>query len=227
MSDRRLLLFGASGRTGRHLASAALSAGWTVTAALRDPERRHLLPAEVGVVDCDVLSRDAVARAVAHVRPDAVVSTLGGRGDLSVDDVGIGHLVEACVVADRRRLVVVTSLGCGGSSAHASPRLLAAIGEVLTAKTRGESHVVASDLDWTIVRPGGLLDEAATGKAVLVEDEAAHGRIACADLARLLLDLVDERSSIRRVLSAIDPSLAAATRPDVSPPSAHTRGDAP
>lgn len=227
MTGRRLLVFGATGRTGSRLVDLAHGAGWSVTAAVRDPTRTHLVAAGSAIAVADALSRPQVDAALDEARPDVVVSALGGRGDTMVDDLGVGNLADACATAGIRRLIVVTSLGCGGSRAHASPRLLEAIGEVLAAKTRGEDRLVASDLDWTIVRPGGLVDETATGTAVLVEDETVHGRIACADLARLLLDLVDDPSSIRKALSAIDPSLPIAPRPAPSPASAHATGENP
>ncbi len=227
MTGRRLLVFGATGRTGSRLVDLAHGAGWSVTAAVRDPTRTHLVAAGSAIAVADALSRPQVEAALDEARPDVVVSALGGRGDTMVDDLGVGNLADACATAGIRRLIVVTSLGCGGSRAHASPRLLEAIGEVLAAKTRGEDALVASDLDWTIVRPGGLGDETATGRAVLVEDETVHGRIACADLARLLLDLVDDPSSIRRILSAVDPSLPIVPRTTPSPAPAPTRGDLP
>ena len=227
MTGRRLLVFGATGRTGSRLVDLAHGAGWSVTAAVRDPTRTHLVAAGSAIAVADALSRPQVEAALDEARPDVVVSALGGRGDTMVDDLGVGNLADACATAGIRRLIVVTSLGCGGSRAHASPRLLEAIGEVLAAKTRGEDALVASDLDWTIVRPGGLGDETATGRAVLVEDETVHGRIACADLARLLLYLVDDPSSIRRILSAVDPSLPIVPRTTPSPAPAPTRGDLP
>lgn len=227
MTGRQLLVFGATGRTGSRLVDLAHGAGWSVTAAVRDPTRTHLVAAGSAIAVADALSRPQVEAALDEARPDVVVSALGGRGDTMVDDLGVGNLADACATAGIRRLIVVTSLGCGGSRAHASPRLLEAIGEVLAAKTRGEDALVASDLDWTIVRPGGLGDETATGRAVLVEDETVHGRIACADLARLLLDLVDDPSSIRRILSAVDPSLPIVPRTTPSPAPAPTRGDLP
>ncbi|MBB4200142.1 hypothetical protein CCR94_03285 [Rhodoblastus sphagnicola] len=183
MTPKRMLIFGATGRVGAHLAVFAREAGWLVVAAARDSAR--VVTADEALV-CDVLSPDATVEAVTQARPDVVVSTLGGRGDLAVDDLGLRHVADACLAAGARRLIAVTSLGCGGSRRHASPRLLAAIGEVLVAKTRAEDHIMAKDLDWTLVRPGGLVEAEPSDGAVLVDDETAHGLISCADLAGLL-----------------------------------------
>src|ERR687888_2308318 len=73
----RLTIFGASGKTGRHLVEQALEAGHTVTAVVRDPARLPLRHDRVQVVKADVLDPAAIGPAVAGV--DAVVSALGPR----------------------------------------------------------------------------------------------------------------------------------------------------
>ena len=71
----RIALFGASGRTGTRLLAAALAAGHTVRALVRDPSR---LPSHVGleVVVGDVLNVMDVASVVQGT--DGVLATLGG-----------------------------------------------------------------------------------------------------------------------------------------------------
>lgn len=204
MRARRLLVFGAAGRTGCLLADRALAAGWQVTAAVRTSGSGSRLPSGATLVTVDVLDRAATLRAVAAATPHVVISCIGGRGDSRPDDEGVRHIADGCVAAAVKRLLVVTSLGCGASRAHASPRLLEAIGDVLAAKTRAEEHVVALPLAWTVVRPGGLLDGVATGGGTLFEDERIHGSITCADLAALILALADDAESHRRILSAVD-----------------------
>lgn len=201
MMFRHLMLFGAAGRTGRLLTAAALAAGWRVTAAARHP-----LAAAEGLtpVTVDACDGAAVAAAVAAARPDAVVWLVGARDDLAVESDGPRHLVAACRAAAVGRLLLVTSLGCGGSRRFASPALLAAIGPILAAKTQGEAFVAASDLAWTIVRPGGLIDGEATGLGGLYLGDCLHGRIRRADLAVTLLAAIDHPIARRRVVVALD-----------------------
>jgi uncharacterized protein YbjT (DUF2867 family) len=55
-------------------------------------------------------------------------------------------------------------------------------------KERQEEAVRASGLDWTIVRPGGLTDEPATGVyTVSTGRDVVAGRIARADVADFVL----------------------------------------
>jgi uncharacterized protein YbjT (DUF2867 family) len=205
----RLLVFGAGGRTGRHLCDLAAKAGFRVAAGVRRTTAAAQLPEGVSEIIADALDPLSLQAALAATKPDVVISTIGSGGDIRVDDEGVRNIADACVAEGVRRLIVVTSLGCGGSRAYASERLLEAIGEVLAAKTRAETHIATLPLDWTIVRPGGLIDGEANGTGALFEDERVHGRITCRDLASLLLALAQDGGSVRKILSAVDePSLA-------------------
>ncbi len=73
----KLLVFGASGGTGRRLVQQALAQGHIVTAFARDPGKIRQAHANLRVVRGDILDADAVDAAVAG--QDAVLSTLGTR----------------------------------------------------------------------------------------------------------------------------------------------------
>lgn len=199
-----LLVFGASGRTGRHLCELAGPAGWQPVAAVRDPIAFARLGNGVRCVKADLLDPASVTEAMRSTAPQAVICVVGGRSDIRVDSDGVMAVTTACHERGIKRLIVVTSLGCGDSEHYASPALLRAIGPVLAAKTHAERHLTISGLDWTIVRPGGLLEQDASGTGALYADPRVHGRISCRDLATLLLALVNEPASIGKILSAVD-----------------------
>jgi putative NADH-flavin reductase len=72
-----LLIFGATGKTGRKLVDQALAQGHAVTAFARDPAKIRTRHENLRVVQGDILDYDAVKSAVAN--QDAVVSALGVR----------------------------------------------------------------------------------------------------------------------------------------------------
>src|SRR5215467_3932348 len=75
----RIAIFGASGRTGRHLVEQAVAKGHQVTAIVRNLD--GLAPALHGaarLVQADVMDPDAIAPALADA--DTVVSALSGPG---------------------------------------------------------------------------------------------------------------------------------------------------
>jgi uncharacterized protein YbjT (DUF2867 family) len=201
----RLLVFGATGRTGRRLTALAGQGGIAVHAAGRDPGKLAALAGVASWSTVDVIDADATLKLIRSAEPDAIVSAVGGAFDgRFVDEVGNIVISDAALSAGVRRLILVSSLACGDSRAYASERLLAAIGPVLDAKTRAEDHLRRLDLDWTIIRPGGLTDGEATGGGALYEDPRIHGRIACADLAELILACLTTAGTVRNVLSAVD-----------------------
>ncbi|MFT0876126.1 SDR family oxidoreductase [Rhodopseudomonas sp. G2_2311] len=214
----RVLIFGATGRTGRHLVTQGIARGWTVFVAGRDLARLNELAGIAGVASVDVADTTSVAGALNGLRPQAIISTIGGAGPdaLLIDEVGNNAITDAAVACGVRRVLQVSSLACGDSRAYASERIIAAIGPVLDAKTRAEGHLRNAALDWTIVRPGGLTDGEPTGQGALYDDPRVHGRIARADLATLLLDALATPASIGRVLSAVDRTTLPAEPADIA-----------
>lgn len=202
----RILVFGATGRTGRHLVARAAREGLAVCAAGRDPVQLDALGSGIVGFPVEVSDASAVHALTRTVSPDAIVSLIGGAasGGGFIDEGGNIAVSDAARAAGVRRIIQVSSLGCGDSRRYASERLLAAIGSVLDAKTRAEDHLRSLDLDWTIVRPGGLTDGEATGGGVLYDDPRIHGRIARADLAALVLTCLAAQDTMHKVLSAVD-----------------------
>ncbi|MDJ1160072.1 NAD(P)H-binding protein [Chelatococcus sp. SYSU_G07232] len=222
----RLLVFGGSGRTGRAFVVRAATAGWSVHATGRDPARLAALGGDVAWSALDAGNAPAVLDLVRSVRPTAIVSLIGGPCEGGfVDEIGNIAIADAAAAAGVRRVVQVSSLACGDSRPYASLRLVAAIGLVLDAKTRAEDHLRGLDLDWTIVRPAGLIDGDPSGMGALYDDPRVHGRIGRADLAALLLACLTAEVTVRKVLSAVDRSLLCG--PDDARAFALTRAAAP
>jgi putative NADH-flavin reductase len=73
----KVVIFGATGGTGRELVAQALAQGHVVTAFARDPAKVRVKHENLRVVKGDMLDENAVAQAVAG--QDAVLSALGVR----------------------------------------------------------------------------------------------------------------------------------------------------
>lgn len=199
----RVLIFGATGRTGQCLTALAQRAGVSVHATGRDPARLAALPKGTETSQVDVSDTSQVHAVIRAAAPAAIISVIGGQHAL-VDESGNNLIANTALQAGTRRVIQVSSLGCGDSRAYASERLLAAIGTVLEAKTRAEDHLRGLDLDWTIIRPGGLTEGEATGTGALYDDPRVHGRITRADLAALILVCLATEHTIGKVLAAVD-----------------------
>lgn len=81
--------------------------------------------------------------------------------------------------------------------------------KALKAKTLAENMLLKyyTNSEWTIIRPGGLKSDDATGRAVLTENTKAAGVINRADVADLAVQALNSRKTIRKILTAVDPGV--------------------
>ncbi|WP_313905349.1 SDR family oxidoreductase [Streptomyces sp. SLBN-31] len=193
-----IVIFGANGPTGRLAAEQASAEGHTVTAVTRRPKEFPVIGPRVRVVEADVLDPAAVDRGVAG--QDAVISALGvpyGRSPVSVYSAGVSHITQAMTKHGVRRIVGVTSTVLFGTAAPGETFLFRRVLEPSVVRFMGrtvyddmrrmEEVVRESDLDWTVVRPGGLFDRDGVSD-YRVGTERLPGRYtARADLAHELL----------------------------------------
>jgi len=114
----KLLVFGATGGTGRELVNQALNQGHSVTAFVRDPAGiEDIQHPSLKVVRGNVLDPVAVERAVAG--HDAVFVTIGaGPARTTLREEGTQNIVEVMQGAGVQRLICQSSLGVGDSRAN-------------------------------------------------------------------------------------------------------------
>ena len=138
---------------------------------------------------------------------DVVISTMGGvpsdRGERA-DCEGNKNLIDVAVKTGVKKFILVSSIGSGNSVVALAPEVLLTLGAILKEKEKAEQHLVASGLTYTIIRPGGLKSEAATGNAVLTENPTVAGIIHRADVANLVCQCLDSEKVNNKVFSAID-----------------------
>jgi len=145
----------------------------------------------------------------------AAITTLGGSTDdegKRVDYEGNNNVIEAAGILGVTRLILVTSIGCGDSKDAAPPAVFEVLKDVLAAKERAEKILQRyyTNMNWTIIRPGGLKTEPMTGSAILTEDNLAIGSIHREDVADLAVKALFSPKTERKVLSAFDPVNSAA-----------------
>ncbi|MFC7546239.1 NAD(P)-dependent oxidoreductase [Plantactinospora sp. GCM10030261] len=195
----RVTVFGAAGRTGRHLVTGAVARHHEVTAFVR---RRDGAPQPPGVrlVEGDVADPAAVRRAVAG--RDAVICALGAATPVRRDPTlvtGIRQIIAAMTDAGVPRLVYLSFLGVpdGRRQLSALGRLAVApilLRNVSADHAEKEALIAASAVDWTIVRPPRLTDGPATGvyrHGTDIRATSVVPTISRADLARFMLDQLD------------------------------------
>ena len=138
---------------------------------------------------------------------DVVITTRGGLPSdrcERADCEGNKNLIEAAIKAGVKKFILVSSIGSGNSVVAIAPQVLLTLGAILKEKEKAEQHLVASGLTYTIIRPGGLKSEVATGNAVLTENPTVAGIVHRADVAKLVCYCVTSDRANNKVFSAID-----------------------
>jgi nucleoside-diphosphate-sugar epimerase len=200
----KIVLFGGTGDVGQVVVDKLCSRGESVTVLTR-----QTIPSADALryVTGNVLNPDAVA---ACIEPgDQVIITLGF--DESAADVrtrGTKNILDAMKAQGCRRVACVSSHGVGDSweampdafkqTVASDPRLSAAFHD----HDLQEQFVRDSGLDWTIVRPTGIVDTPETGAfSIGFAPERPTSVISKRDVAQFLVDaLYDDRLVGRTVL---------------------------
>ncbi|MDJ0927537.1 MAG: SDR family oxidoreductase [Gammaproteobacteria bacterium] len=194
-----VLVVGATGQTGRLVVADLRSAGFEVRAFARDADKaRRILGNEIAVFTGDVKDPATVGPAMTGV--DTVISAIGARGATGpdrpekVDFEGVRNLVDAAVDAGVGHFLLVSSMGVTRED-HPLNKMF---GDVLIWKSRGEQALRDSGMPYTIVRPGGLLNEpGGQGEIVAVQGDPRLGQVAVprADVATVLVEAVKTPAS--------------------------------
>ena len=207
-----VLVAGATGRTGRHVVTELLAQGHTVRVLSRsESSAREAFGDAVQVVEGDVRDPDSLVPAVAGVR--YIVSAVGssGRADPAnspeaVDYHGVRNMVEAAKAAGTvEHFVLVSSMGITQPT-HPLNRFA---NNILLWKGLGENTLRFSGLNYTIVRPGGLVDTPGGEAGIQAGqgDSLPQGSIPRADVARVCVAALGDAAANRVTLEIIgDPS---------------------
>ena len=194
-----VVVAGGAGKIGLRLLRLLNQNGHRARGLIRKEEQAAALRsagAEPALVDLESVSVPDLAIAIQGA--DSVVFAAGagpGSGEerkWTVDYGGAVKLVEAAQHEGIRRYVIVSSMGAADPGAAGATGTFAVY---LQAKHDADEKVRGSGLDYTIVRPGRLTDDAATGE-VSIGQRLDRGEIPRDDVAAVLLAVLGADSTI-------------------------------
>ena len=202
----RVVIAGGHGKIALLLEQLLAQRGDQAVGLIRNPAQADEVSATGAVVAvCDLESAPAEEVAALLDGADAAVFAAGagpGSGLSRKDSVDRGAsvlLAEAAGRAGVRRFVQVSSMGAGQPPAPGTDEVFAAY---LNAKTAAEDDLRARDLDWTILRPGGLTDDPGTGR-VRLEPSVPRGQVPRADVAAVIVALLDDPGTAGAILELV------------------------
>ncbi|WP_306327202.1 NAD(P)H-binding protein [Streptomyces venezuelae] len=189
----RIVIAGGHGQIALRLERLLSAGGHEVAGIIRRPEQAGDLRdagAEPVVLDLESASVEMVAAVLQGA--DAAVFAAGAGPGSGVDRKDTVDRAAAVLFADAaeragvRRYVVVSSMGA--DAAHPGDEIFDAY---LRAKGAADDEVRSrTALDWTVLRPGSLTNDAGTGM-VRLEARTGRGTIPRDDVAATIAELLD------------------------------------
>lgn len=190
----RVAIVGGHGKIALQLHPLLLEAGDTPIALVRNEDYRSELEglgAEMRIIDIERQGPDKFATAFAGA--DAVVFTAGGGPDgnikrkRTVDLEGSLKSVQGARAAGIGRFVQVSAINVDEPVADDAGEVWQAY---VAAKRDADAALRRTELDWTIIRPGRLTDDPATGRVSLGPD-VPRAEVTRADVAAVLAEVLD------------------------------------
>jgi len=203
----KLVVFGGTGGTGRCILDLALAAGHDVLALARKPEAiplRDNLAVEKG----DVLDPADVASAVQGA--DAVLSAFGPASNKhpgTLMSQGVANIVAGCTQHGIKRFVFESGLMCSDGSelgwfSRIGVKIYGGYYSALRADKRlAEQAIIASALDYVIIRPPALSNDPARGNYKHGAGLAVNGaaKLPHADVADFMVKCASDPSVVRTI----------------------------
>ncbi|MDQ4058905.1 MAG: SDR family oxidoreductase [Actinomycetota bacterium] len=197
-----IVVVGAHGKIALLFERLASDAGHHVRGLARNPDHSSdIIAAGAEPVIAD-LEADDITESVG--RADAVVFAAGagpGSGPERKKTVDLGgalKLIDAAKSNGIARYLMVSSM-----SADSASQAPGQIRPYYQAKGLADEALVASGLDYTIVRPGRLTDDPPTGKVEVALELGRRGQIPRADVAAVLLACLSDAGTVGRTFELL------------------------
>ncbi|OEK00737.1 hypothetical protein BFP97_04080 [Roseivirga sp. 4D4] len=172
MVNKRILLLGATGRTGRLVLEQALAEGYQVNCLVRSPEKIKIKSDSLDIFQGDTQNRDDLSKAIEACEAVISILNISRASDFpwaplrTPKDFLSQTMSQLSTVAYEQgvnRIVVCSAWGVAETKADLPGWFRwfidnSNIGVAYRDHERQEALLEASDLDWTIVRPVGLIN---------------------------------------------------------------------
>lgn len=202
----RVLLIGATGRVGSLICHDLVAAGHEVIACAR---RASTIKRDDRVTPTALDLHVTVSEMVGVFEQsgaDAIIFSAGSRGKdlLQTDAYGAIKCMEAASGVGIRRFILLGSLFAADLGRWEDPAVKPAVDtlpDYYVAKNMADQHLIHTDLDYTIIEPGTLVEGDGTG--LIETGTRSWGSIPIPDVATCLADCLELPETIGRVYNII------------------------
>ena len=197
----RILVAGATGKTGTRLVDELISRGHDPVALVREDSDTTSLPegVELRRGDLTQLRDDVCAGCDVVIFAAGSGSSTGPEMTDAVDRDGAKRLIDLAARAGVDRFVMLSSVGAGDPDPDSS------IAHYLEAKHEADEYLQGSGVPYAILRPVQLTEEDGDSEVRLGDEVDPGATAARGDVARVLADAVEDPrwlGAVRRMQSA-------------------------
>ena len=194
----KVVIAGGHGQIALILQRLLTEAGHEPVGIIRNPDQAgDLERIGSGALVLDLEHTEAGTLAAHLDGADAVVFAAGGGPNsgaarkLTMDRDGAILLADAAQAAGVRRYLMVSAIGTDDYERDSNEVFQI----YLRAKSEADANLRARDLDWTVVRPGGLTNDPPTG-LVRIASSTGRGTVPRADVAAVLAYLLESGAAV-------------------------------
>lgn len=191
-----VLVAGGHGKIALRLLRLLAADGHRALGLIRKPEQAADLEAVGAVAVLGDLEADASLAEYLQGADVVVFAAGAGPGSgperkRTVDLGGAVKLADAAMAVGVRRYVMISSIGADRPQAASG-----GMRPYLEAKAEADEYLMASGLEYTIVRPGSLTDNPGTGRVRLSRELGARGEVPRDDVAAVIAQVLDAPNTI-------------------------------
>ena len=195
----KVLIIGAHGKVGRLLVDELKARKIDFAAGLRKEEQIKAYQADgipTQYIDLTASPKD-IQNSIAEAGADTIVFSAGAGGagydkTIEIDLDGAIKTMDAAQILGIKRYVMVSAVYSDDRTKWEA----SGIRPYYVAKHYADKYLRSTNLDYTIVHPGTLTDDPATGK-VNIQSNYEGGSVARADVAKVIAQAIQTPSSIK------------------------------
>jgi putative NADH-flavin reductase len=204
----KLAILGSTGFVGKVLIHKAIAAGYQVKTLARNPEKLKGISDEIEIIQGNVFDPSAVEATI--LGTEAVLSTIGppqrNPGNPELYEKAMKNIVKIMDKHGIKRYIHI------GGAAHQGGEnevwnfnrkflrlFLNLFGkQILVAKHLEWEVLKSSDLDWTLIRPPRIANEAASGSISIDEKNLKNLKVSVEELTDFILQQISSKEWIRK-----------------------------
>jgi putative NADH-flavin reductase len=204
----KITIFGSTGFVGKVLIKKAIAAGYQVKTLARNPEKLEEIKDRIEIIKGSVFESSSIEMAIEGA--EAVLSTIGPPTSGSFDPYQYEKAMKDIVrIMDKKGIKRYIHIG---GAAHQGGEdetwnfgrkflrlFLTLFGrQILVAKHLEWKLLKSSDLDWTLIRPPRIANEAASGSISVDEKNLKNLKVSVEDLTDFMLQQITSKEWIRK-----------------------------